>query len=154
MDWEVRPVYPIRVVPYALAALWDARQEEQQRRAARRTSIIKDSIAKKETVITAGRVPRSLRVKLKHSQGAKGLLQELEGEVRKFIQNWTEAEEKLKRRQSIATEDDDDEDDFVLIRPSTSHSMDSDGYIDLGGNPTREKLLFQSLEGDRSGGFG
>jgi hypothetical protein len=154
VDWEVRPVHPVRVVPYALAALWDARQEEQQRRAARRSSAIKESLAKPIAVITAPQVPRSLRAKLKRSHGGKSLLQELEDEVRKFVQTWKEADEKRKRRDSSAVEDDDDEEEeFVVVRPPSAHSVDSD-YVDLGPHPQLEKLVFHSLEEDHAAGFG
>jgi hypothetical protein len=154
VDWEIRPVHPVRVVPYALAALWDARQEEQQRRAARRSSAIKEAMVKKEmeTLLAAGRVPRSLRTKLKRSHGAKSLAQELEEEIRKFVQAWKDKEEKRHRRDS--TVGDEDEDDFVVVRPESSHSVDSDGYVDLGRHPEREKLVFHGLEGDQFATFG
>jgi hypothetical protein len=153
MDWEVRPMHPVRIVPYALAAIWDARQEEQQRKAARRTSAIKAAMAKsKDPLITAPPLPRSLRAKIKHSHGAKSLLQELEEEVRKFVQKHREAEAKHRRRDSSVLEDEDD-DDFVVVRPQSSHSIDSD-YVDLGAHPEREKLVFHSLEDDQTAGFG
>ncbi|KAI9795007.1 MAG: hypothetical protein M1816_000027 [Peltula sp. TS41687] len=82
-DWEVRPTYPRHAtVPYYLAPLWDEKQrvaaavKEQQQRNTRGPGN------------APAKVPRDLRQTFKRAKGARGLLQELELEIRKFVDEW------------------------------------------------------------------
>ena len=88
-DWEVHPTYRVRNVPYYLAPLWDAglkRQSTKRHDANVAEKNATRTVANKPT--TPGVVPKELREKLKRSRGAKGLLMDLEGEVRKFVSEW------------------------------------------------------------------
>ena len=76
-------------MPYYLAPLWDAglkRQSNERKTAAVAQKAATKTVANKPT--TPGVVPKELREKLKRSRGAKGLLMDLEGEVRKFVADW------------------------------------------------------------------
>jgi hypothetical protein len=98
---------------------------------------------------TPGVVPKELREKLKRSRGAKGLLMDLEGEVRKFVEDWEEKE----RRAEVAglpadPDSDDDEIVFVGRNGQTHDEMRNEERI------KREIMLFETPEGDVGGTFG
>lgn len=134
-DWEVRPTYPVHTVPYALASLWDARKAEEGRKA--RKAEKNPTLEKKNL----GQIPKELKLKLKRSRGAKGLLQDLEEEVRQFVQKWEEAEEHNSKKESVAPDDDLD-DDFVVITNTPSHSRNSSlDYVQIF---QKEKLIYSS----------
>ncbi|KAF2705691.1 hypothetical protein K504DRAFT_460399 [Pleomassaria siparia CBS 279.74] len=152
-DWEIRPTYPVRHVPYYLAPLWDAglRQNAAERKTAAakaKTKAVPKIVAAKPTI--PGVVPKELRDKLKRSRGAKGLLIDLESEVRKFVENW---EEKERRAEAINVPADPDSSDDEIVFVGRNGQMN-----DLP-SPTREEIkremkLFETLAGDQSGSFG
>lgn len=155
-DWQIRPTHPVHNVPYYLAPLWDAgyakqnaaRKEREQRAKKNETDVA-------AATQTAGKVPKELRKKLKRSKAAKGMLQDLEKEVRSFVEKW---EIKCKRMEEdgIIEPDSEEEDEIVFIgRNGEMHDMpsspgSSDEILEL----EREKLVFDSLEGDLGAGFG
>ena len=145
LDWEVHPTHPVHTVPYALASLWDARRAEEERKA--KNSRKRKSVEKIETV---GQVPKALKDKLKRSRGAKGLLQDLEEEVRQFLQNYKNDDSPNKENQYDARDYLDD-DDYVMVSRSPQHSRNSSLEII---EAHREKLLFSSsLDEDSSASF-
>ncbi|KAL8759297.1 MAG: hypothetical protein Q9184_003660 [Pyrenodesmia sp. 2 TL-2023] len=90
-DWEVHPTYPKHAVPYYLAPLWDATS------AARGIAEAKKQEAKRSRAQPAEdtvKVPKELREKLKKTKAAKGLLQDLEEQVRSFVKQWEEKKQK------------------------------------------------------------
>jgi hypothetical protein len=124
-------------VPYYLAPLWDAglrRQQTERKVAVNAQKAATKTVANKPT--TPGVVPKELREKLKRSRGAKGLLMDLEGEVRKFVEDWEEKERRAEQNGLPA--DPDSEDD----------EMRSEERI------KRELMLFETPEGDVGGSFG
>jgi hypothetical protein len=137
------------MVPYYLASLWDGKRAENETKRAHggRSTVGNGSDG-------IGRVPKALRQKLKKSRGAKGLLQDLEEEVRKFVQSW----EERKRAHDISPEEDiididmDSSDDEVVFvgRDGSMRDRILESEILL----QREKLLFYSLEDDQSASFG
>lgn len=106
-DWEVHPTYPVHTVPYYLAPLWDAGvrhraeeiAEEKKRGASKRAGVSEQK----------GRVPQELRQKLKKSKGAKTLLQELEEEVRAFVQEFERKKRARDGREEIEMDSEDEE---------------------------------------------
>jgi hypothetical protein len=149
-DWEVRPTYPVHTVPYFLAPLWDARYAKES--AARKDKASANLQKKRETVQGTGHVPKDLKEKLKRARGAKGLLQDLESEVRNFVASWEAREHEVKAGDIPATDSEDEEIVFVghqgqmHDRPSSSSS--SDEFLEP------EKLIFEALEGDQGASFG
>jgi hypothetical protein len=93
-DWEVHPTHRVKHVPYYLAPLWDAglrRQQNERKVAVTAHKAASKTVANKPTA--PGVVPKELREKLKRSRGAKGLLMDLEGEVRKFVEDYEAKEQ-------------------------------------------------------------
>lgn len=151
-DWEVHPTYTAKNVPYYLAPLWDAglkRQSNERKTAAVAQKAATKTVANKPT--TPGVVPKELREKLKRSRGAKGLLMDLEGEVRKFVADWEEKERKAE--QDGLPADPDSEDDEIVF-------VGRNGQMNDLRSPTeaeaikKELMLFETPEEDVGGSFG
>ncbi|KAF2235533.1 hypothetical protein EV356DRAFT_500029 [Viridothelium virens] len=105
-DWEIRPTYPVRHVPYFLAPLWDERAAKRPsalnaRRAGLRS---KDKHPAESISKEAAKVQKELRAKMKKARGAKNLLMDLEKTVRAFIQKWEEKEAELERSGAFAND--------------------------------------------------
>jgi len=143
-DWEVRPTHLVKTVPYYLASLWDAKRAEEERLSKAR----KNSVSKRKSVDVAkveglGRVPKSLKETMKRSRAAKTLLQELEEQVRQFVETWNEAS--LENKVPVG-EPEPEEDDFVVVD-------DEDYLLHSGMIANPEKLVFDSPEQDQTAKF-
>lgn len=139
-------------VPYYLAPLWDAglkRQSNERKTADVAQRAATRTVASKPT--TPGVVPKELREKLKRSRGAKGLLMDLEGEVRKFVADWEEKERKAEQEGLPA--DPDSEDDEIVFVGRNGQMNDMQASRDV--YPIkRELMLFETPEEDMGGSFG
>lgn len=147
-DWEVRPTYPVRSVPYFLAPMWDERMQKRQlERESKSKSKLVDASAQPSTA-----VPRHLREKLKRARGAKLLLQDLEEEVRLFVEKWNERQ---RRSQMDELPDPDSSDDEVVFigRNGEMHDFPASPRVSEDSIPM-EKLVFDSLEDDHGASFG
>ncbi|KAI9753773.1 MAG: hypothetical protein M4579_005007 [Chaenotheca gracillima] len=81
-DWQVQPTYPrLPTVPYYLAPLWDG---EMGRRAAKRRDDEEKS-RRNTAAAQSSAVPRDLKETLKRRKAAKGLLRDLEEDVREWV---------------------------------------------------------------------
>ena len=149
-DWEVHPTHRVKHVPYYVAPLWDAglrRQQNERKAAANAQKAATKTVATNPT--TPGVVPKELREKLKRSRGAKGLLMDLEGEVRKFVEDWEEKERRAEKDGLPADPDsEDDEIVFVGRNGQTREQTRNEDRI------KRELMLFETPEGDLGGSFG
>ncbi|KAL8674821.1 MAG: hypothetical protein Q9168_000802 [Polycauliona sp. 1 TL-2023] len=153
-DWEVQPTYRKRSVPYYLAPLWDAQVAARENAEA-----MKRKIGNKDSAATGGnaKVPKELREKLKKTKAAKGLLQDLEEQVRNFVKDW---EAKKHKPASVPKVDlDSDEEEIVFVGrngqmhdvPQSPHAvMDDFDENDI----RRDKLVFDSLADDHGASFG
>lgn len=141
-------------MPYYLAPLWDVHYSKMA------------DHATKNTVVDKHRVPKELRTKLKRARAARGMLQDLEDEIRLFIRKWNEKQlfllsEGLQDAPESSSEDSEDEIVFVgrngqmhdsperkqklqRLREEMSSHHEKDG----------EKMVFESLVDDRSASFG
>lgn len=150
-DWEVHPTYRVRNVPYYLAPLWDAGLKRQS--AARHASSIASKNATR-TVATAptapGVVPKELREKLKRSRGAKGLLMDLESEVRRFVRSWEDSAHAALAAGLPADPDSEDEEIVFVGR----NGQTRDDHDAASAQLKRELMLFETPEGDHGGAFG
>ena len=161
-DWEVHPTYPRRVVPYFLAPLWDVdvaarRADAEQRRA--RTK--QDAHVAEQGAM--GQVTKDLRQSLKRARAARGLLQELEEEVRKFAAGW-EKKQAERRRAGLHDADSDEEELVFVGRNGAMHDLPPSPKAgrhpedweeeDWEEGVLREKLVYGGLEGDRHARFG
>jgi hypothetical protein len=168
-DWSVQPTHPVHHVPYYLAPLWDHRAEAaalRKREVAHKnmkaaTNPYNPSGAPNSLPNSTGErgiVPKELREKMKKSKGAKGLLRELEKEIRGFVESWEEKErekEREREREGLPRSEDLDSDDDEVIFVGRN-GLCSDEKIsprtsqELG----REKLLLDAPVEDRAASFG
>lgn len=95
-------------------------------------------------------MPKELREKLKRSRGAKGLLMDLESEVRKFVEDW---EEKTRRAEADGLPADPDSSDDEIVFVGRNGKM-SDMSPRSSGEAKRELMLFETPEEDNGGSFG
>ena len=171
-DWEVRPTYPQRSVPYYLAPLWDATATaranvEQAKRAG---AFQKRARASAEEGV-CGPVPKDLRIKLKRSKAAKGLLQDLEEQVRKFVRDWNAKcakEDAAKEAAAYPVTDSEDEEIVFIgrngqmadIPPSPKakryKEVEDDEYLEIYKEPAipLNHLIFDGPADDHGASFG
>ena len=105
---------------------------------------------------TVGRVPKELRNTLKRAKAAKGLLHDLEEEVRKYVQSW---EKRQKRLQNDGLDDvDSEEEEIVFVgRGGQMHDMPPSPKATRGKDEEdvgKEKLVYDSLADDHRASFG
>ena len=154
-DWTVQPTYTRHdPMPYYLAPLWDVHYAHVDHHTANDTKEGKHHI------------PRELRLRLKRARAARGMLQDLEEDIRQFIQKWSEKQallqsEGLADAPQLSDEESEDEIVFVgrngqmhdsparkdklhQIREAMCSHNERDG----------EKMVFESDVDDRAAGFG
>lgn len=145
-------------MPYYLAPLWDVHYSH----VADHQSAMKAA----ERANEKHHIPKELRVKLKHARASRGMLQDLEEEVRTFIQKWNEKELLLENEglqdapENSTSDESEDEIVFVgrngqmhdsperkerlrLLREEISTHSERDG----------EKMVLETLVNDRAAGF-
>ncbi|TKA50820.1 hypothetical protein B0A49_12736, partial [Cryomyces minteri] len=148
-DWEVRPTYPVHSVPYYLAPLWDADRSARSADNKRSKSGNKPKTSKEEESVA--RVAKEVREKLKRARGAKGLLQDLETEVRRFVEKWEEKARQLERDDLVEPDSDDEEIVFVGRDGAMSDMRNSRADEE---ELRQDKLIFDSLVNDHGASFG
>jgi len=153
VDWEVHPTYPRHAVPYYLAPLWDmkvaakAMDEKKKRGIAKNDTRVEDR--------NAGNITRELKGKLKKAKAAKGLLHDLEEQVRKFVQTW---EEKAKAAEPEEPHLVDSEDEEIVFVGRNGHMSDippspSSKKAKVPEVP-KDQLVFDSPADDHGASFG
>lgn len=151
-DWEIRPTHPVQHVPYYLAPLWDAglsRQNAERKVAAAKVKTAARTVISKPSA--PGIVPRELREKLKKSRGAKGLLIDLESEVRKFVEHWEE-KERHAEAEGLPVDPDSSDDEIVFVgRNGQMNDLRSPRASE---EVKRELMLFETPASDQGGAFG
>lgn len=153
-DWEVRPTYPVHSVPYFLAPLWDAEFKYK----ASSTSKNNKSKAGEDPRAhgsqedqAASRVPRELKAKLKKSRGAKNMLQDLEEEIRRFVESWEKKQKEMEEDGLIDADSEDEEIVFVGRNGAMSDERKKEKEAE---HLRRDKLIFESLVDDHGAAFG
>lgn len=145
-------------MPYYLAPLWDqdlaARAgAEKKKRAAARKQV-------QEADESAGKVPRELREKLKKAKAAKGLLRDLEEQVRLFVKKW---EDQMVEEKKAEPELDSEDEEIVFVGrngqmrdmpPSPKSKDGADMSPDENDVIERDRLVFDSLAEDQGASFG
>lgn len=170
-DWEVRPTYPRRTVPYYLAPLWDAaefqRAVESKLKGRRRSSTRNHGKRAHNTGMSpmeeaAAGIPKEVRATLKRAKAAKGLLQDLEESVRIFVRKWNEKEIRLKRdglHDVPLTSDSEEEEEIVFVgrggaMHDSSGNKEKDGEgMDDDETISTEKMVFEGLDTDKGAAF-
>jgi hypothetical protein len=156
-DWVIEPTYTRHdPMPYYLAPLWEvhyARMADHQsaRKHAAKTASLKH------------RVPKELRSKLKHARAARGMLQDLEDDIRLFIQKWNEKQQYLQSEGLQDAPEDDSEDEIVFVgrngqmhdSPERKQKLEQMRQeLSLHHERDGEKMVFESLVDDRGAAFG
>ena len=101
--------------------------------------------------VDPGVVPKELRDKLKRARGAKGLLMDLESEVRKFVEKWEEKERQADL-DGIPADPDSSDDEIVFVgRNGQMNDLRSPRTSD---EVKRELKLFETATSDPGGSFG
>ncbi|KAJ5748010.1 uncharacterized protein N7511_009706 [Penicillium nucicola] len=156
-DWDIQPTYTRHdPMPYYLAPLWDVHYSHK---------VDHQSAMKAAKGAEKHPIPKELRLKLKHARAARGMLQDLEEEIRLFIRKWNEKQVLLQNEglQDAPDSASDSEDEIVFVgrngqmhdaperkeklrqlrEEMTSHS-ERDG----------EKMVYESPVDERAAGFG
>jgi len=106
----------------------------------------------------ASNIPKEVRARLKHARSAKGLLQDLEEEVRGFVKKWNEREARLREEGlgDVPLTSDSEEDEEIVFIGRNGAMHDSPGHKQRDeddGTISREKLVFEASAGDKGAGF-
>ncbi|KAL1996353.1 hypothetical protein VTN49DRAFT_118 [Thermomyces lanuginosus] len=155
-DWVVQPTHPRHdPVPYYLAPLWDAHFAHREQ--SRTTRSLRNADNNSERA----RISKEVRKRLKHARAARGLLQDLEEGVRRFIQSWNEKQQKLQNKdeQGPSSDDDVDSEDEVVFVGRNAEKRDRLPQRQLNGSSALgerdgEMMVFESPAHDRGGVFG
>ncbi|RPA93826.1 hypothetical protein L873DRAFT_1815361 [Choiromyces venosus 120613-1] len=129
-DWEVRPLYPRRHVPYEFASLYDHPKFPHK-------------VAAIPNHQAGEKMPKELKVRMKKTRGAIGLLKSLEEEVRKFVlgeQDEVKAREEEEKDDVV--DDESDEEIVFISRRAKQFQLKT------------EKVLFESPVSDPGASFG
>ncbi|KAI4188059.1 MAG: hypothetical protein L6R41_002404 [Letrouitia leprolyta] len=153
-DWEVHPTYPKHAVPYYLAPLWDATAKARGVAEAKKREAQKN---RSQSMENTSKVPKELREKLKKTKAAKGLLQDLEEQVRDFVKQWDEKKQKPAPAPKVELDSEDEEIVFIGRNgqmhdvPQSPHAARDDFDEE---DIQRDKLVFDSLADDNGASFG
>lgn len=139
-------------MPYYLAPLWD---EEVYHRSLERKRELKKAKAAAHDGIEphASHIPKEVREKLKRARAAKGLLQDLEEDVRLFVQQWTEKDAR-RQTEGLHDVDSDTSDDEVVFVGRNGLMHDSPSREKAYQELRRDKLVFDGLANDKGASFG
>ncbi|KAL2810867.1 R3H-associated N-terminal domain-containing protein [Aspergillus granulosus] len=145
-------------MPYYLAPLWDKHYAHLDRRTSKQVA--------SEEKTDRHHIPKELRLKLKHARAARGMLQDLEEDIRQFIQRWNERQV-LRHKDGLAdapsSSDEDSEDEVVFVgrngqmhdSPGRKAKLQTMRETMTSHNENHgEKMVFESLVDDRAAGFG
>lgn len=142
-------------MPYYLAPLWDVHYAK----VADRQSALKHA---EKAAAEKHKVPKELRSKLKHARAARGMLQDLEEEIRVFIAKWNEKQLYL-QKDGLQDAPSDSEDEIVFVgRNGQMHDSPERKQrlqqlreeLSFHDERDGEKMVFESLVDDRAAAFG
>jgi len=151
-DWAVCPTHPVIHVPYYLAPLWDA----GVRRCAEESAAAKQEVINQRNgkdINSKPHIAGQLRKRVKKSKGAKSLLVELEEEIRAFVVGW-DRELKIARGMGKDEQGVVDSEDEEIVFVGRDGRMSDEVRGCLNEELEKEKLVWESAEGERGGTFG
>lgn len=150
-DWEVRPTYPVHSVPYFLAPLWDAEYKYKSKPSNKPTRPQDPRAHGTQEDQAASRVPKELKARLRRSRAAKGMLQDLEAEVRQFVESWENKQAEMEKDGLI---DADSEDEEIVFVGRNGAMSDERKKAREEKDLKRDKLVYESLVDDHGAAFG
>jgi hypothetical protein len=145
-------------VPYYLAPLWNAGLSQRAAHAQKH----EDRKHQAKVNDPAVKIPKELRATFKKAKAAKGMLQDLEEQVRDFVQTWEERELAGQKSEKMEIDSEDEEIVFVGRKgemsdespsPSSKKRKEEQEEADAAA-ATREKLILESLAEDKGAKFG
>ena len=145
-DWEI-PVPRARRVQYSLASHWD-----EQRARADREKIQQQRSKVMQEQDPFSQVPRELREKLRRARGAKGLLKDLEEQIREFVQKWDESQRQLE--QDGFADIDTSEDEEIVFVGRNGKMKEANTPDSPRSRAIKERMIFDSLADDQGASFG
>jgi hypothetical protein len=111
-DWFVQPTHPRHdPLPYYLAPLWDSHYSHQIHSKSKKKS--KQNHNSPEEI--KSRVSREIRKSLKHARAARGMLQDLEEDIRRFLEKWNDKQLEREFNSSGNSEYDDSDEEIVFV---------------------------------------
>lgn len=141
------PVPRPRRVQYSLASHWD-----EPRARAEREKIQQHRAKLMQEQDPFSHVPKELREKLRRARGAKGLLKDLEEQIREFVQKWDESQRQLEQ-DGLADVDTSEDEEIVFVgRNGQTKEAQSNGSPRS--QARRERMILDSLADDQSASFG
>lgn len=101
---------------------------------------------------SAGKIPRELREKLKRAKAAKGLLKDLEEQIRFFVKNWEDQKKDVSEHEL----DSEDEEIVFVGRNGQMNDIPSSPKTSLDESDAErdQRLVFDSLANDQGASFG
>lgn len=104
---------------------------------------------------SATHIPKEVRAKLKRARAAKGLLHDLEEDIRGFVQRWNEREAQLRDAglSDVTAAAADDEEDEEIVFVGRNGMMHDDRPKHEAETVASEKLVFEGLEDDKAAAF-
>jgi len=145
-DWEV-PIPKPRRVQYSLASHWDEHRAraEREKMQQHRTRVMQEQDP-------FSHVPRELREKLRRARGAKGLLKDLEEQIREFVQKWDESQRQLEADGFADVDTSEDEEIVFVGRNGQTKEAQSPGSPRS--QARKERMILDSLADDQGASFG
>lgn len=154
-DWSVQPTHPRHdPLPYYLAPLWEShyanKQPSQSLRRAKKVEPGHDE----EKI----RVSKELRQSLKHARAARGLLQDLEEDIRRFLEKWNDQQLERETNNSEQSEFEDSDEEIVFVgrngQMHDAHRRREKSQLDQDALQEGQKMVFESLAQDSGAVFG
>ncbi|KAK3719268.1 hypothetical protein LTR37_004487 [Vermiconidia calcicola] len=146
-DWEV-PGPQYRSVPYFLAPLWDAEYSRSVQQRKKEAEAAKVPMSKEDA--QAAKVKQELKATLKRARGARGLLYDLEAEVRGFVEQWEAKQRQLESEGLIEPDSEDEEIVFV----GRNGVMSDENRRKQEKALEKDRKIFESLVDDKGAAFG
>lgn len=100
------------------------------------------------------KVPKELRARLKRAKAAMGLLRDLEGEIRKFVQTWEQQQQRKSRTETDELFDSEDEEIVFVGRNGQMSDMVNPRIRSSKDRLELDKMIFHSSVDDHGAAFG
>ncbi|KAL4902832.1 hypothetical protein BDW74DRAFT_58358 [Aspergillus multicolor] len=139
-DWMPQPTHTRHEpMPYFLAPLWDKHYAH---------------IERPMPAKPRHHIPKELRHKLKHARAARGMLQDLEEDVRRYIKEWQVVGKKDGLADASSSSDEDSEDEVVFVGRNGRKPQSMHETIVPQSQRAEKKMVFESSIDDPTAGFG
>ncbi|EED18304.1 conserved hypothetical protein [Talaromyces stipitatus ATCC 10500] len=154
-DWSVQPTHPRHdPVPYYLAPLWDSHFAHKEQSKSLKQAKSKNREHEDEKT----RVSKEIRKSLKHARAARGMLQDLEEDIRRFLEKWNDKQLERELDSVKDSEYEDSDDEIVFVgrngQMHDAHSRQEKAKRINEGLQEGQKMVFESLAHDPGAVFG